>query len=459
MSVTVNPMVTIYITNYNYGRFLKEAVESVVAQTFNDFELIIIDDGSDDNSRTIIEQYEKRKRFFTVFQKNKGLNASNNVALKMARGKYIMRLDADDYLAPQAVEIMVAELERNIDYALVFPDYFMVDEEGEVIHQVRRYNFESDVTLLDQPAHGACTMIRTEVLEVVGGYDQDFTRQDGYDLWLTITSQYSVKNINLPLFYYRQHSNNLTKDEKSLLKARSEIKAKQVKKRKMGPLHVLAVIPTRGEKIDPRSTPLRKLDDKALIDWTIDSALASELVTDIIVTTPDIATLEYVNRKYNNRILSYLREAELAKVNTAIEDTAKEAVDIYKKSHPEPDALLMLYLEYPFRSAFYIDKAINTLQLHDIDIVDGVRPEDDMFYVHNGHGLKPWRNNQKMRLERDELYRRVGGIQLLRLSVLSSGKELLEQRIGHIILDEQAAFPLRSEFDWKVAALMLENQN
>ena len=455
MNVKENPFVTIYITNYNYGQFLHKAIQSVASQTFDDLELIIIDDGSDDDSRSIIEEYTERKNIFSVFQKNKGLNASNNVALKMARGKYIMRLDADDFLASQAVEILTSELERNSDVALVFPDYYLVDESGEVIQQVRRHNFESNVTLFDQPAHGACTMIRTKVLKDVGGYDQEFTRQDGYDLWLSITSQYSVKNINLPLFYYRQHDNNLTNDEKTLLKTRGKIKSKQVKKRGLEQLSVLAIIPTRGEKIDPRSTPLRKLDDKALIDWTIDSALASELVTDTIVTTPDKETLEYVNKKYSKRILTYLREEELARVNTGIQETAQEVVDIYKESHPVPDAFLMLYLEYPFRSAFYIDKAINTLQLHDVDIVDGVRPEDDMFYVHSGQGLQPWRNSQKMRLERDELYRRAGGIQLLKTSVLSSGKDMLEGKIGHIILDEHAAFPLRSEFDWEVATLML----
>ena len=317
-----------YITNHNYGKYLEQSIQSVESQTFDDLELIIIDDGSDDDSKSIIEKYSKRGNIFSIFQQNKGLNTSNNVALKMARGKYIMRLDADDFLAPQAVEVMTAELERNSDVALVFPDYYFVDEDGEIIQQVRRHDFESDVTLLDQPAHGACTMIRTDVLRTVGGYDQDFTCQDGFDLWLNITSQYPVRNINLPLFFYRQHGNNLTIDEKTLLETRGKIKAKQVKRRDLEPLSVLVIIPTRGEKIDPRSTPLRKLDNKALIDWTIDSALVSELVTDIIVTTPDGATIEYVNKKYSNRILTHLRNEELGKINTAIEETAKDVVDI-----------------------------------------------------------------------------------------------------------------------------------
>ncbi|SVD69001.1 uncharacterized protein METZ01_LOCUS421855, partial [marine metagenome] len=136
MSELVIPLVTVYITNYNYFQYLKKAIESVLAQTFDDLELIIIDDGSDDGSRSIIEEYTNRKSVISVFQQNKGLNASNNVALKMARGKYIMRLDADDYLAPQALEVLVSEIERDSETAMVFPDYYLVDSNGNVLEAV-----------------------------------------------------------------------------------------------------------------------------------------------------------------------------------------------------------------------------------------------------------------------------------------------------------------------------------
>ena len=87
-----NPTVTIYITNYNYGDFINNAIKSVLDQTYTDFELIIIDDGSSDDSREIINNYQKNKNIYAVFQDNRGLNASNNVALNLARGKYIVRL-------------------------------------------------------------------------------------------------------------------------------------------------------------------------------------------------------------------------------------------------------------------------------------------------------------------------------------------------------------------------------
>ena len=94
-------------------------------------EFIIIDDGSTDDSKTIIEEYTDRAQI--VFQKNKGLNVSNNIALKMATGKYIMRLDADDYLAPNALEVMSSLLEADSELGLVFPDYEMVDKDGNLM--------------------------------------------------------------------------------------------------------------------------------------------------------------------------------------------------------------------------------------------------------------------------------------------------------------------------------------
>ena len=133
---SIKPKVTVYITNYNYGKFLTKAIDSVLEQTFTEFELIIIDDGSNDNSHDIINNYSNKENIYTVFQKNRGLNASNNVALSLAQGEYIIRLDADDYFAPQAIELMVSELDRNLDCALIFPDYYNIDENGNIIEEI-----------------------------------------------------------------------------------------------------------------------------------------------------------------------------------------------------------------------------------------------------------------------------------------------------------------------------------
>jgi len=450
-----HPAVTVYITNYNYAQYLEQSIQSVLGQTFDNFELIIIDDGSTDGSQEIMQKHETRDNVFVVLQQNRGLNATNNVALSLARGKYIIRLDADDFFDSHSLEVMVAEMERQPDLALIFPDYYIVDEYGEVVEQVRRHDFVNGVSLLDQPAHGACTIIRRDILKTLGGYDEAFTRQDGYDLWLNIVNSYPVKNINLPLFYYRQHGDNLTKDETKLLTTRAKIKAKHVRKRGLEPLSVLAVIPVRGRVLDPRSFPLKLLGRKSLIDWTIDAALESQYIDAVLVTTPDENVQDHVRDKYGEKVLVVERKPELARINTRVEDTVLDTLKHYKKVS---DAIMVLYTESPFRSSMYIDKAIDTMQLYNVDVVDGVRSDDSLFYIHDGHGLKPWKPQGGLRLERDDLYRRVGGLHLIRQDFFEKEQTMLNGKIGHITLDQKAAFFIKSDFDWQVAKLLVEQE-
>ena len=174
-----DPLVTVYITNHNYGKYIENAIKSVINQTMQDFELIIIDDGSTDNSREIIEKYTDLENVTSIYQKNKGLNVTNNIALRFSHGKYIIRLDADDYFDEHALQVLSGILEKNEDVGLVFPDYTLINEFDEVMDVIRRHDF-NEVKMLDQPAHGACTMIRAKCLKELGGYDEEFRCQDGY---------------------------------------------------------------------------------------------------------------------------------------------------------------------------------------------------------------------------------------------------------------------------------------
>jgi len=128
---STNPLVTVYITNYNYAAYIRDSIESVLTQTLQDFELLIIDDGSSDNSKEIIEEYRETESVTIIYQKNKGLNITNNVAMRAAKGKYIMRLDADDFLVKEALAEMSNVLEGDDELGLIFPDYYYVDGDGK----------------------------------------------------------------------------------------------------------------------------------------------------------------------------------------------------------------------------------------------------------------------------------------------------------------------------------------
>ena len=447
----MNPIVTVYITNYNYGRYLDKAIKSVLNQSYQNFELIIIDDGSTDHSKDIIIGYEKLPNVFVIHQNNKGLNIANNIALNQANGKYIIRLDADDYFDHRALEIMVTTLDKDSDLALVFPDYYEIDDDDNIITQVKRHDFENDVTLFDQPAHGACTMIRRKFLLEIGGYDETFNRQDGYDLWLSIIDNYHVKNINLPLFNYRRHSSNLTNDEELLLKTRAQIIAKHAAKKTKNELTSIAIIPVRGSSMDPHSVPLKNLGEKPLIDWTLDSALDSSFLKHVVLTTPDYDVFEHVTEKYGDDVIKHERNIELARINTKLPETVINSLKFYCDSQKKPDNVVVLNIEAPFRTAMYIDKAIHLMKIYDIHSVIGVRKDDDIFYIHDGSGLKPRTKNNFLRLERDDLFRKVGGMTLVSVDYLLKEKKLRGGKIGHVQFDQKAAFQIKSKLDWEMA--------
>ncbi len=460
MSEVRDPLVTVYVTNYNYERFIEQAVESVLAQSMQDFELIIIDDGSTDGSRSVIERYENRSKIRIVLQDNKGLNRTANIALRAARGKYIMRLDADDYLDLQALLVLSSVLEADPALGLVFPDYYYVDADGCILGQERRHDFSSDVSLLDEPAHGACTLIRKAFLIGIGGYSEEYRCQDGYDLWLRFTEKHAVRNVNLPLFYYRRHGTNLTTNNQLVLKTRAKIKRDHARRSRKPDIHAIGVLAVRGQRIDPGSLALENLDGKALIDWTIDAALAAEGLKSLVVSTPDEHILEHVAGRYGSRVLLHERPATLAREGVALHETIDHLLSVCSLNIA-PDAIMLLSDETPFRTATHIDEAISTMRIFDVDAVIPILPESDLFYRHNGAGLESIghsEQHQGMRLERNYIYRKLSGMTLTKTAFFRRERKEVGGVIGQINYDMRSAFSVRTAMELDMANFMISRE-
>ena len=123
----IKDLITVYITNYNYGKYIDKCIQSILKQTYKNIELIIIDDGSSDNSKENLKKYEKIKKIKIIYQKNKGLNITNNIAIKVSTGRYIIRVDADDWLREDAISSLYKEIKKDKKIAMVFSNYYEVN--------------------------------------------------------------------------------------------------------------------------------------------------------------------------------------------------------------------------------------------------------------------------------------------------------------------------------------------
>lgn len=453
------PLISVYITNYNYGRFIKKSIDSLLNQSFQDFEVIIIDDGSTDNSKEIIESYSDNIKVKIIFQQNKGLNVTNNIALRVAQGKYIMRLDADDYLDSNALLVMSNFLEKNEDLGLVFPDYYIVDSKGDILSLEKRHDFDEEVTLLDQPAHGACTMIRKRNLQTLGGYDEQYKCQDGYELWIKFISRFKVSNIGTPLFYYRQHGSNLTSNENKILDTRAKIKDNYVKEKYSESDYNIAIIPVRGLKHKSNDLALMELGKRAVLDMKVTQALEAKKISQIIISSPSEEIEEYYNNNYinNSKILFHKRDSSLARLNIGLSQTIEEVLELEEVKKNNPVAIVILSIDYPFTKSNTIDDIINTMRIFKTDSMIGVRAETNTFFQHDGNGMKPILNQEKFsRFERESLYMNTGGLEAVRTDFFIKTKKIISGKVGHIVIDQKSSHSIRTKLDREIAAFLAD---
>jgi len=443
---------TVYIPCHNYGHYIEKAVDSVINQTFDDWELIIINDGSTDDSSTIINQYKSHPKIAIIDQENKGLNTTNNIALRLAKGKYIIRLDADDIFEENILLILSNVLDKNPEVGLVYPDYYHIDESGEIIEVVRRKKIGEEVELLDLPAHGACTMFRTGFLRELGGYTENFSCQDGYDIWIRMIQKWRPYNINIPLFYYRRHNENLTGNQTRILETRRKIKKHYIQNLKgVNVPEVIGVVPVLGKPPIKEMDPFIDLNGKPLIWYTIREIEKSENLKKAIVTSEDERVLDYVSQF--NFITPIRRTSNLSKNTTKMVDVVKHSlVEIADKTHSKPDAVCLLYVNTPLRQAHHIDKAIHTMMVFDVDSVLSIVEEFAPCYQHMKFGLSPINGTVGgLRLERKSIFKENGAIYLTRLEILEKENRLIGDKVGHITMMPEESVKINCLFDFWMA--------
>ncbi len=207
------PKVSVIVTCYNYEKYLREAVESVLYQTFQDFEIIIVNDGSTDNSAEVAKQLiaeYPNDRIILIDQENSGQPAiARNNGIKKASGKYILPLDADDKFKPDMLHECVKLLDEHPEIAIVYTDRHDFDGVDEIVH-AGEYDFER----LKYANHiSYCGMYRKEVWEKVGGYRTNVRGVEDWDFWIAAGALgFFGKRISKPLHWYRRHDTGVYQD-------------------------------------------------------------------------------------------------------------------------------------------------------------------------------------------------------------------------------------------------------
>lgn len=214
---TDQPLVTVLMSAYNHEQYVEQAIRSILEQSYQDFELIVIDDGSTDSTPVIIQRLSEEYGFYFERQANQGLTPTLNKLNRMARGKYTAGCASDDFWPLNRLEEQVQAFDENPDVDLVLGNLKGVDAEGN-LEQKCRFRLDriidgesafEDLIWLRKSFQTTTHMMRRTVWEELGGYDESIPVED-IDWMLRVTRNYNVKAIDKVWAYYRKHGENWT---------------------------------------------------------------------------------------------------------------------------------------------------------------------------------------------------------------------------------------------------------
>jgi glycosyltransferase involved in cell wall biosynthesis len=215
------PKVSVFIPNYNYASYLPKCLDSILAQTYQDFEIVIVDDGSTDNSHNLLMEYQHRfpqniHYFWHPGHSNKGVAATSNLAMMKAQGEYLAWTGSDDVWYPEKLSLQVDQLERDPRLGMVYSYADFIGRDGKLLPGRAGLDITSDPNPLGrilQYCHppAMTTVIRRQCLDSIGLCDETLSACEDWDLWIRLFSHWKVGFIDRPLAMYRLHGNNLSK--------------------------------------------------------------------------------------------------------------------------------------------------------------------------------------------------------------------------------------------------------
>lgn len=449
------PKVSVVVTAHNYGRFLVQCLDSVLDQTCPDLELIVVNDGSTDDSAAVLARYASDPLVTVHTLSGVGLAAAANYGIRRARGAYILRLDADDYLDRHAVALQASFLDQHSDVGLVYPDHFTVSEQGAFLGYTRALTFsqrERGVGRLPLPGG---SMYRKRWFDVVGGYDETLRYQEDYDFWLRVTAHCQVASLHLPLLYYRQHAGSMSRNVASRAAARRHVKRTHAADlRAKSKAAALVVIPDQwpGEPTRSRDRLRAPLGDSTLLDQTL-RLVSSEVREGRVLIVSDSSAVERACAALGLRRMSW-PDGDAAVPGWPPALQALRRIVEEARGLPPWDVAVLLSPYCPFRHAERVEEALDTLALHQCDLVLSIEADPVQAWAEGPEGLS--------RLCVDaagagggRIVREAGELLVATREALLEGRPLAACRTGYVEVLAPEAWTVKDEVSANLCAGLL----
>jgi glycosyltransferase involved in cell wall biosynthesis len=449
--------VSVVITAHNYGKYLSRALESALGQQFVEpFEVVVVDDGSTDYTDKVLAKYAGHPRMRFHRLEGVGLAAACNHGIRNSSGEYVIRLDADDYFDESILLVESNYLDRNPDVGMVFPDYYQVDACGNIMEHVRFPKVACEVKLLDRSPLAAGALYRRECYDALGGYDENLRYQEDYDFWIRFTERFNVRNVNLPLMYYRRHGKSMSCNLAPRMETRRYVKQKYVSGRSLS-AEVLAVILARSHDWEGRDLALEDLAGQAVLAYSAEAALRAGAVSRVVVSSDSQAVAEAAAGFGVEA--PFVRPGHLSLPSASQEDVLRHTLEHLAETEGyAPGYVVALQINSPLRTARHVQEAINTALIFDTDSVLSVSRDNAFHWKPGMGGLEPiYHAKRFLRKDKETIYRENGAVYLYRAENLRNGKGL-GRTVGHIEMFPEESVRLLTPFDFWIARRLLEDR-
>jgi glycosyltransferase involved in cell wall biosynthesis len=209
------PLVSVVTASYNMGQYLPQAVQSVLAQTYSNVEVVVIDDGSTDDTQAICAQWAQEPRVRVHRQVNSGQAKAKNKGVELGRGEFVAFLDADDLWLPDKLERQMPRFEGRPSVGVVYSDYECMDGAGKPLHKNPTHMYRGRISgklLIENFVSFPSAIVRRDALEKHGAFDETFGMGIDYDLWLRLSAHYDFDFVEGPTIRYRVWEGQMSKN-------------------------------------------------------------------------------------------------------------------------------------------------------------------------------------------------------------------------------------------------------